>query len=110
MKNSGRIYLIFVALVVGSFSQRAESAGVVLRSDTFAKICKVEVSKGRYADRSQNVAVFSGAVERGWSYQTHDADYLCYRRSTDPLNCWSEWTAYQCVRWTMDGQISFPLQ
>ncbi len=101
---------IGLASALGSFSPWAEAAGVVLRSDIFAKICKVEVSKGAYDDRSQSKVVFSGPVEKGWSYETHDADYLCFRRSSDPSNCWSTWTDYRCLRWTMDGQINLSLQ
>jgi hypothetical protein len=90
--------------------QSAEAAGVVLRSDTFFKICKIEVSKGSHMDGAENQIVFSGSVEKGWNYQTHDADYLCYRRSKDPPNCWTLMSDYRCLSWSMDGQITLPLQ
>lgn len=109
-KTIACVCLIYVALFLVFFSRSAESAGVVLRLDSFDKLCKVEVSKGPVDDRAQDKIVFTGTVEKGWTYESHDADYLCYRRSIDPGNCWSVWTDYHCLRWTMDGQIGFPLQ
>jgi hypothetical protein len=94
----------------GFSSAVAESAGVVLRSETFLKICKIEVSKGTHSRGADNKIVFSGPIEKGWSYETHDGDYLCYRRSSDPANCWSQLSDYRCLTWTADGQISMPLQ
>jgi len=102
--------LICALLVLISFSRSAEGAGVVLRLDGFDKLCKVEVSKRPSDDRAQAKVVFEGPVEKGWTYESHDADYLCYRRSSDPHNCWSMLTDYRCLRWTMDAQINFPLQ
>ncbi len=91
-------------------SQSALGAGVVLRSDIFLKLCKIEISKGTDASGIKNRTVFSGPVEKGWSYEIHDADYLCYRRSSDPLDCGSKLTAHRCLSWSADGQIAMPLQ
>lgn len=88
----------------------AYTAGVILRSDTFLKVCKIEVSKGTHARGSENRIVYSGSVEKGWTYETHDGDYLCYRRSSDPTNCWSQFSEFRCLTWTTDGQITMPLQ
>ncbi len=102
--------LICAALILVFFSRSAESSGVVLRLDSFDKLCKVEVSKRPSDDRAQTKIVFVGSVDKGWTYESHDADYLCYRRSRDPQNCWSLLTDYHCFRWTMDGQINYPMQ
>ena len=109
-KTIGCVRLICAALVLAFYSRSAESAGVILRLDSFNKLCKVEVSTRATDDRAQTKVVFVGSVEKGWTYQSHDADYLCYRRSSDPQNCWSVLTDYLCLRWTMDGQINYPLQ
>ena len=109
-KNIGCVRLICVALVLVFFHRSAESAGVVLRLDSFNKLCKVEISKRPSDEHALNRVVFVGPVDKGWTYESHDADYLCYRRSSDPHNCWSMLTDYRCLRWTMDGQINFPLQ
>ena len=102
--------LMGALLVLGFFSRSAESAGVFLRSDSFEKICKVEVSKGPRSNHTQNPVVFSESVSRGWSYESHDGDYVCYRRSSDPQNCWSALTEYRCLKWPLDGQMNFSLQ
>jgi hypothetical protein len=108
MRTKNWAPLILVSVV--TVCQFAEAAGVALRSDTYLKICRIELSKGPYSAGGKNPIVFSGSVEKGWSYQTRDADYLCYRRSTDPANCWSLMSAYRCSTWTMNGQITLPLQ
>jgi hypothetical protein len=105
-----KVCVICLALALHRLSPQADAAGVVLSSNSFAKICRVEVSKGANADRSRNQVVFEGPIEKGWRYETHDADTLCYRRSKDPSNCWSDLTERRCIRWTMDGQINLPLQ
>jgi hypothetical protein len=105
-----RLRTLLASLGFMIVSHVAHASGVVLRSDTFLKVCKIEVAKGARADGAGNGIVFSGAVEKGWSYQTHDRDFLCYRRSSDPADCWSPLTSYRCMTWTADGQISMPVQ
>jgi hypothetical protein len=63
-KTIGCACLIYAALLLVFFSRSAESAGVVLRLDSFDKLCKVEISKGPVDDSAQNKIVFTGTVER----------------------------------------------
>jgi len=79
---------------------------VVLISDTWDNICRVEVTTGINAPNT-SVQPFSG-VRPG--RVTSGTDRLCYRRSNDPRNCSSGLTEWRCSAKLTSGTENFSLR
>jgi hypothetical protein len=89
MKHSIKIITIATTLFVSSFS----FAGTVkLESPKFDKICKVQVTTGD--NPPSNMVNTYTNVSKGFTVSGEDR--LCYRRSADPEQCDSNFTAWTC--------------
>jgi hypothetical protein len=87
-----------VALVIGL---PAKAGTVVLVSDTWDYICKVEVMWGMNAPQEGPSQTFSG-VKKEWKFEKPDR--ICYRRSGDPRNCDSHLTSWTCCSHLISGK------
>jgi len=106
MKTGILAAIVFVAVALSTF-QRATAGTVILKSATWAKICKVEVVTGMNApdkgSRSSYDNVSKGTI-------TTAADKLCYRRSNDPSNCSSALGPWTCCSKLTSGSDTCSLR
>lgn len=94
------LYFTVVTLALVAISSEAKAGTVVLVSDTWENICKVEIKWGMNAPDSGPSQTFEN-VEKGrrWS----KTDKICYRRSGQPSNCDSQMTAWTCCTHLISG-------
>jgi hypothetical protein len=94
------LFLAIMTIALFAISLRAEAGTVVLHSDTWDNICKVEIKWGTNAPDSGPSQSFEN-VEKGW--KVSKADRICYRRSGQPSNCNSQMTAWNCCTHNISG-------
>lgn len=98
MRKTLFVVLATVALISSAVS--AEAGTVVLVSDTWDNICKVEIKWGTNAPNTGPSETFEH-VEKGW--EVRKSDRICYRRSGQPSNCSSKMTAWTCCTHNISG-------
>lgn len=100
------LFVVLATLTLISSAVSAEAGTVVLISDTWDNICKVEIKWGANAPNNDSSATFEH-VEKGW--KVSKPDRICYRRSGQPSNCSSEMTAWTCCTHNISGSYQCSL-
>lgn len=84
-------------------SSTAAPAGrgtIILESDTWDSICKVEIVKGMNAPNRGPRSSYSN-VKKGRTFSA--SDRICYRRSGRPRDCGSSMTQWTCCSHLISG-------
>lgn len=103
MKIFGR-YLIATSISVFTLiSTNAHAGTIILKSDIWDNICKVEIKRGH----NGSVSTYSN-VSRGQTFSA--SDRICYRRSGNPSQCNSGLTMWNCTTRNISGTETISLR
>lgn len=91
------------AITIAAPSSTSAPAGrgtIILESDTWDSICKVEIVKGMNAPNRGPRSSYSN-VKKGRTFSA--SDRICYRRSGRPRDCGSSMTQWTCCSHLISG-------
>ena len=110
-KPSAMLSGILACMLASGVLTYAMAGDVMLVSDTWDDVCRVEVTWGLDAPNGTPVET-NFNVPKNWSITK--ADRLCYRRASTPDNCDSgmtQWsTQWSCAAGTSSGVVELSLQ
>lgn len=105
--NQCKLLFMLLLLIV---STQARAGVVILRSDTWDYIVRVQVREGNSSNPEMNQLVYDGPVQRGKEFPSRDGVYQCYRRSGDPSSQTSALAEWQCNARTISGSEYWSLR
>ncbi len=109
MKKISYVSIVFLSITIISsfffFTDRAVSGTVVVVSDVWDYICRVQITTGMNAPNTHITTYNNVKINQTFT----GTDRLCYRRSGDPSNCNSGWTSWTCQSELGSGSYRFSL-
>jgi hypothetical protein len=100
LRTRARSALLLGATTLGWLAAAGEGhAATVLYSDSWDRICRVQITVGNGDDGGSNASIHDGPIVRGFQTTVHprQGNHACYRRSRNPSDCGSGWTEWRCT-------------